>query len=502
MKKQITNEQATPKQTSRKPAPRPARGGRDQAVSVPSAGAAPKSDAGEPRKVKYSKGMYLEANVSALDDQGYGTVRIDGQNIKIGGALPGDMVRARVEHASFGNVVATLHKIMVPSSLRSKRPPCQESAACLGCPLIPMKYTEQKVWKRGCVLTEMSHYPELKDITVHPLLSPERLIHYRNSAKLIVAGKFVEPFLGIYRRSSHDVYDLDDCPIHHPLINKIMAAVRRGIRKMKVSIYSPRTKNGLLRYLVIRVSEAENLAMVTFVTADRAYNELHHLSRFIQEAVPEVAVMASNINSSEGNVIFGQKDLFLTKRQTLTEKVGELRLQISPRSFFQVNTSGARLIYEQVRQWAAVDRQSTLLDLYCGIGGIGLYLAPDAGQVIGIEVVEEAVADARRNAALNGFSNCRFEAGDAGELLEELALETHVNVVVLNPPRKGCEESVLKRVAALAPEQILYVSCSPATLMRDLALLRTLGYGCREIQPIDMFPQTVHLENVARLVKL
>jgi len=365
-------------------------------------------------KRKIARSMILELPVSSLDDDGYGTARLEGQSIKIGGALPGDMVQARVEHASFGNVVATLQKIITPSSIRSKNPPCRENAECLGCPLIAMKYVDQKVWKRGVVLNEQARFPELKDIVVHPLLSPERLIHYRNSAKLIVAGKFVEPFLGIYRRSSHDVYDLEACPIHHPLINKIMDAVRRGIKKMKVPIYSPRTKNGLLRYLVVRVSESEQRAMVTFVTAERSYNEIHHLSRYLIDAVPEVAVVASNVNSSEGNVIFGQKDTFLTKQNYLIEQVGDIKLQISPRSFFQVNTSGARLIYEKVREWAAVDKGDTVLDLYCGIGGIGLFLADAAKKIIGIEVVEEAVIDARKNAALNGFSNCRFEAGDAG----------------------------------------------------------------------------------------
>jgi 23S rRNA (uracil1939-C5)-methyltransferase len=281
-----------------------------------------------------------------------------------------------------------------------------------------------------------------------------------------------------------------------------MDVVRRGITKLKVPIYNPRSKMGLLRYLVVRVSEFEQKAMVVLITADKGYNEIHHLSKFIREALPEIEVMASNVNNSEGNVIFGQKDSFLTKKQYLTEQIGDIYLQISPRSFFQVNSSGARLIYEKVRQWVAPDRSSTVLDLYCGIGGIGLFLAGQAKKVIGIEVVEEAVADARKNARLNGFNNCRFEAGDAAELLEEMADEgERIDAVVLNPPRKGCDEQVLQGVAGLSPRIIVYVSCSPDSLMRDLALLKKLGYVCREIQPVDMFPQTVHVENVARLEK-
>jgi 23S rRNA (uracil1939-C5)-methyltransferase len=466
------------------------------------ASSAPANEVDLRQRTKFSRNMIVETPVLGIDDDGYGTARVEGMTFRIGGALPGDVVLARIEHVSFGTVIARLHKLLQSSTMRSKRPPCRVNAECLGCPLIAMRYVDQKVWKRGMVLNELAAYPELAGTTVHPLLSPERLIHYRNSAKLIVAGKHSEPYLGIYRRASHDVFDLEECPIHHPLINRVMDTVRRGIKKLKVPIYNPRSKMGLLRYLVVRVTEFEQKAMVVLVTSDKGYNEIHHLSKFIREALPEVEVIASNVNNSEGNVIFGQKDTFLTKKQYLTEQIGDIYLQISPRSFFQVNSSAARLLYEKVREWAAPDRESTILDLYCGIGGIGLFLAGQAKNVIGIEVVEEAVADARKNARLNGFNNCRFEAGDAAELLEELADDGEkVDVVVLNPPRKGCEENVLQRVAGLSPRRVVYVSCSPESLMRDLDILKKLGYVCREIQPVDMFPQTVHVENVALLEK-
>ena len=456
----------------------------------------------ERQKPKIARNMIVELAITAIDEDGYGTARVDGLSYKIGGALPGDVIRAKIDHASFGAVTGHLYKLLQFSPLRSKRPPCSSNAECLGCPLIAMRYTDQKVWKRGMILNELAKYPDLTGITVHPLMSPDRLIHYRNSAKLVVAGKHSEPFLGIYRRSSHDVYDLEECPIHHPLINRVMAVARRGITKLKVPIYNPRSKMGLLRYLVIRVSESEQKAMVVLITADKSYNEIHHLSRFIREALPEVEVIASNVNNSEGNVIFGQKDTFLTPNHYLTEQVGDIYVQISPRSFFQVNTAGARVLYEKVKEWAALDRESTVLDLYCGIGGIGLFLAEQAKKVIGIEVVEEAVADARKNARLNGFNNCRFEAGDAADLLEELADDGEkVDVVVLNPPRKGCDEDVLRSVVRLSPRRVVYVSCSPESLMRDLNMLKKLGYTCRELQPVDMFPQTVHVENVALLEK-
>lgn len=477
---------------------------KDFTKTKPDAGRSDRATFKERPFTRLVRNSVLELKIAALDEDGYGTARSEeGMTLKVSGAIPGDVALVGIDHVAGGSAFCHVKKLLQPSALRSRRPPCNESAECCGCPLIAMKYAEQKTWKRGMVLSELSKHPGLAGITVHPLLSPINLIHYRSTAKLTVAGKFSDPFIGIYRRASHDVYDLDQCALHHPLINKVVDAVRKGISKCKVPVYNPQSKMGLLRYLVVRVSVSEKKAMVVFVTAKRSYNEIHHLSRYVQEHVPEIQVMAQNVNSSEGNVIMGQKDYFLTTQHHLVEKIGDISFRISPRSFFQVNNSGAELIYSQVREWAALTVTETVLDMYCGIGGIGLFLAGQAGQVIGVEVVEDAVADAALNAKVNNIRNCRFEAGDAAELLDEMSDDAQrVDVAVLNPPRKGCEQKVLERIAALGPRAILYVSCSPASLARDLVVLKELGYVCREIQPVDMFPQTVHVENVARLEKV
>ena len=347
---------------------------------------------------------------------------------------------------------------------------------------------------------ELKRYASLAEAPVHePIASPKPL-HYRNSAKLVVTGKHSEPVIGIYRRNSHDVIDIGNCPLHHPLINRVVEVVKEGIRKGKVPIYNPRSGMGILRYLVVRVSETENRAMAIFVTSQRSFNEIHHLAKHLRGAVPEVEVEVQNVNPSSGNVILGERDYFLTPRKELLDTIGEVRFAISPRSFYQINSGGARIIYEKVREWAALSGRETVIDLYCGIGGISLFLAPQAGEVVGIESVEPAVADAEKNARLNGFHNCSFEAGDATELLAELKEEgKKVDLIVLNPPRRGCDEQVLRDAAQLAPKRMIYVSCSPSTLARDLDRLSRLGYKALEIQPVDMFPQTPHVENVALL---
>lgn len=444
----------------------------------------------------------LDLAVDTLDEEGYGIANHEGTKIRATGALPGELVRARVTFSGQRDIFAETKKILRHSPDRLAQLPCPNTDTCDGCTLIRMKYQAQLAWKRSMVEGAVKRYPSLRETPVRPVAASKKPLGYRTTAKLVISGKFAEPKIGIYLRNTHQVIDIGVCPLHHPLINRIVAAVRTGIRKGKVPVYNPTTRNGIIRYMVIRVSEQDNRALVVFVTSERSFNEIHHLAKHLQKAVPEVSVVAQNVNSSSGNVIMGDREYFVTRQQTLTEKVGEIRFSISPRSFFQVNNEGARTIYEQVREWAALSGTERVVDVYCGVGGISLFLAGSAREVVGLESVPAAVVDAEKNARLNKIQNCRFEAGDAAQLLAELSEEDNgADVIVLNPPRKGCDEEVLRSCAALGPEKIIYVSCSPSTLARDLHILADLGYQTLEIQPVDMFPQTPHVENVALLVK-
>jgi 23S rRNA (uracil1939-C5)-methyltransferase len=454
------------------------------------------------QKRKPRIGDLFEVDVITVDADGHGLAVFQEMPVLVSGILPGEQARVQVTHAGHRELFARVVKILRPAPFRLKSPPCPNAAACDCCPLIAMSYPAQLAWKQSLVKNELGRYRSLADVALHGIISSPRRLHYRNSAKLVVSGKFSAPVIGIYRRNSHDVVDIGDCPLHHSLINRVVAAVREGIRKGKVQIYSPRSGSGFLRYLAVRVSEAENRAMVTFVTAQRSFNEIHHLAKHLRTAVPEVEVVTQNVNSSTGNVIFGEHDHFITPRKELREKIGPTAFAISPRSFFQVNGGGAQLIYEKVRELAALSSRESVIDLYCGIGGISLLLAREAEKVLGIESVEAAVADAGENARLNGIRNCSFEAGDAAVILEALQHEARgADLIVLNPPRKGCDERVLRDAALLATAKIIYVSCSPLTLARDLDILSRLGWRTREIQPVDMFPQTPHVENVALLEK-
>ncbi len=444
----------------------------------------------------------IDLAITDLNEDGFGVATHENTKILIAGTFPGELVRAKITFIGQRDTFAEAGRILRRSPDRTAQPACAKGPLCDGCPLIQMSYPAQLIWKKQLVLNAVHRYRSLGKVSVLDVIASPKPLHYRNSAKLVVTGKYAAPLIGIYRRNSHDVMDIGDCPLHHPLINSIIQAVRAGIKKGKIPIYNPRSEMGLLRYLVVRVSESANRAMVVFVTNEEGYNEIHHLAKYLKEAVPEVAILVQNINATTGNAIFGQRDRFISKGQVLQAAVGETLFSISPRSFFQVNSGSAQIIYEKVKEWGELTGKEQVVDLYCGIGGISLFLAGGAKEVVGIEVAESAVADAEKNATLNGVKNCRFQAGDAAKLLNDIRTtgET-VDLIVLNPPRKGCDEEVLKAASAIAPAKIIYVSCSPQTLTRDLYTLSELGYRTCEIQPVDMFPQTTHIENVALLVK-
>lgn len=457
--------------------------------------------AGEERRPALRSGQVLELQIISTNEEGFGVAIHEGTRVLVAGALAGETIVGKITYVGRRESFANIIKLLKRSPDRAPSPACTMGKACDGCGLMQMRYPAQLAWKKEMVTRQIRRYPSLTGAAIHDVIASPSELGYRNTAKLVVAGKHSDPVIGIYRRNTHDVLEIEDCALHHPLINKVVKAAKAGIKKGKVQIYNPKSEMGLLRYLVVRVAEPSNQVMVVFVTTEQGYNEMHHLAKFIQQAVPEVAVVAQNINTSTGNVIFGHKDRSITKAQSLKAFIGDKSFNLSPHSFFQVNSGAARIIYEKVREFARLSGKERVIDLYCGIGGISLFLANQAREVVGIEVVEAAVADATANAAMNRADNCSFEAGDAVHLIDEIGEEGGADLIVLNPPRKGCEEKVLKSVAAINPGRIIYVSCSPETLARDLDILSRLGYRTLEVQPVDMFPQTVHVEDVALLEK-
>lgn len=444
----------------------------------------------------------LKLTIDAIDNEGVGWTKHEGKIALVQGALPGETVIAEVEHEGRTHFFTKLLKVVRNSQQRSANVLCKKELECLGCPLISMKYQAQLEYKQQRVATALADYKLLREGLVQPTLASDPAVGYRASAKLVFGRKREKVTIGLYRRGSHDVVDTGDCPVHHPLINRIIKVVRDEVQSQSISVYSPRHQNGLLRYLLIRISPINDKAMVTFVANFRDLQQLPKLGKRLMNKVPEVIAVHQNVNSSAGNVILGQETLKLHGMPDLIDRIGDVRLRIAPEAFFQVNTLQAAKIYALVRQWAGLSKRDSAIDLYCGIGGIALHLAQDAGDVIGIEYVEQAVRNAADNARLNALDNCHFVAGDAAEELpKQVSKLRNLRLITLNPPRKGCSEELLQTICQQHPEQIIYVSCDPSSLARDLRLLVNGGYQLEKVQPVDMFPQTAHVETVVKLVR-
>lgn len=442
-------------------------------------------------------GNTYEIDIHSLDEDGVGSASLYGVRLYISGGVPGDRCIIRISHRGKNSATGELIKIITPSPVRLPVRPCSHTK-CDGCTLLQMSYEAERTWKQDKVRKAFADNGIDSASFLEEIESPGEQFAYRNSAKLVIGGTMDKPVIGIYKRHTHDITPLTECRLHHPLINRIIRTLLEGIKKLKIPIYHSQSGSGFLRYLGIRIAEDIHEAMVVLVTARRSYNELHHLSKFLQQQVPEITVIAQNVNTTSGNTIFGQQDFFHTKKKFLTTSLGHLRLQLSPRSFFQVNTVGAKRLYDLAYNWLSLTGSERVLDIYCGVGGIGLYSAAHAGSVTGLEFNLSAVADAEINARLNRLKYCRFLAGDAKDLIPELLDDgENFSRIILNPPRTGCSPAVLNGVALMKPDKIAYISCNPLTLARDLVLLSDKGFKISHIYPVDMFPQTPHIECVA-----
>jgi 23S rRNA (uracil1939-C5)-methyltransferase len=442
----------------------------------------------------------LTLTIERIDEDGLGLATHGGKPVVVYDALLGEQVIARVVHTGRHRIIATTLRVLRASRDRIAKTSCPHYRACQSCALLSWKYAAQLQNKGKRVADALAAYPGLLEVALGEVWAAPETLGYRASAKLVVSRKRGKAQVGMYRRGSHDVVDIADCPLHHPLINRVAAVVREELDRRNISAYDVNHQRGLLRYLLIRVSPTYDKAMVTFVTSERNYSEVTHLAKWLQRKVPEVISVHQNVNSSTGNVIIGRETVKVLGTPDLIDQIGDVRLRLGPTSFLQVHHVQAARIYRLVRDWCDLKTGESALDLYCGVGGISLHLASKANQVLGIETVAEAVRHAQANAKMNGFNNCKFVAGDVETIFaEDLPLTGKLGAVVVNPPRSGCAPQVLTAIAELQPRTLVYVSCHPDSLARDLALLVEKGFHVELVQPVDMFPQTPHIENVARL---
>ncbi|MDI3279846.1 MAG: 23S rRNA (uracil(1939)-C(5))-methyltransferase RlmD [Bacillota bacterium] len=454
-------------------------------------------------------GEVCRLRIEDLAHEGEGVGRCAGLAVFIPLALPGDLAEVQIQEVRRHYARGRLLRLVEPSPERVK-PPCPSWPRCGGCQLPHLDYRAQLDRKRRLVEAALRRLGHLEEVPVRETLGMDEPWFYRNKAQFPVRGRPGHLEMGFFARGTHQVVPIDQCRIHHPLISRTLQVVKPLLEEYRVPPYDEESGRGLLRHVAVRVGFRTGEVLLTFVTAASSFPPGPEVAERLRAALPEVVGVAQNVNPRRTNVIFGPETFLLAGRGYILEELCGVRFRISPTSFFQVNPRQAEVLYARVARYAglAEEREAgganpvpeapTLLDLYSGIGSIALCLAGRAGRVIGVEEAEEAVRDARENARLNGIANAEFRCGPVEEVLPRLAAEgLRPDIAVLDPPRSGCSPQVLDTVAELAAPRLVYVSCHPATLARDLARLRQRGYQAVEVQPVDMFPQTSHVEAVA-----
>ncbi|HEY4184997.1 MAG TPA: 23S rRNA (uracil(1939)-C(5))-methyltransferase RlmD [Polyangia bacterium] len=449
-------------------------------------------------------GAELRVAVTELDSEGAGVGEIvaPGETVaplevRIPGVLPGEEVTARIEHLSSHRPVAwatfqTLHRL----SPERVAPTCAAYGRCGGCVLQHFDYPAQVAWKERAFRKLVAAQPLLADVPVTAAVASPAPLGYRNKSKLVAgsdrAGRLV---LGAYAPRTHDVVDLAGCAIAEAPLDALAAQVRTTLEASAVPPYDERRLVGTLRYVILRASATGGI-LLTLVTATESFPERDALVAALGGIRPALTGIVQNVNPTRGNAIFGTTQLTLGGQPTIDDAIGDVRLCVSSQAFLQANRGVAALAYAAIAAAVVPAAGDVVVDAYAGVGGIALTLAPRVGRVVGIEEHAAAVDDAVASAALNGITNATFVVGDVADRLAEVG---RADIVVLNPPRKGCARVVLDRTAALGPRVIAYLSCAPETLLRDLSLLHGLGYRTRHITPFDMLPHTPHLEALAIL---
>jgi 23S rRNA (uracil1939-C5)-methyltransferase len=447
---------------------------------------------------KPRRGETLELTIDDLAFGGEGVGRADGYVVFVRGGLPGDRLRVRLTEARgrFGR--ATIEEVLQPSPDRVEAP-CPYFGQCGGCRLQHLAYPAQLAFKEKQVRDCLNRLGGVGEFELRPILPAPEPYGYRNKMEFTIAGD--PAALGLHVFERYDVVlDIGRCLLQSDTLNTLLDEFRRQVRERALSVWDPRTERGLLRFVMMREGRNTGQAMVNVVAAAPDVETLTPVADALRARVPSTASVVLNVNAKKASVAVGSEEHLLSGREHITESLDGVVFQVSANSFFQTNTRQAERLFAIVEAACELQGTETLLDLYSGTGAISLLLARRTRAVYGIEVAAAAVADAIRNARANGIENCTFLAGEVRHVLPELMRQgVRASVVVADPPRAGFHPKALSALAALAPQRIVYVSCNPSTLARDVGDLVRHGYRLEWVQPVDMFPQTPHIEAVARL---
>ena len=472
------------------------------------------SQSPSPKTKRLKRGEEVELLIEKFADRGKSLARLDGRVVFVAGAVPGDRVRAVVTKSKKTYAEARLTDVLHESGLRTE-PRCFYFPTCGGCKWQHVRYEAQLEAKRQSVEEALVHEGGFSGVEVAPALGSPDVYFYRNkmefsfstrrwlTPKEIASGDdFDKNFaLGLHAPGAFDkLLDLHECHLQSELSVRLVNGVRDFVRGRGWTPWDLRQHTGFLRHLVIRHGERTGETMVNLVTNGFDVARMGEMAAFLQADFPEVTTFVNTINTGVAQTAFGEAIHTIYGAGVIHDEIGRYRFEIAPNAFFQTNTRQAERLYEVAREFAELKADDLAYDLYCGAGTISLFVSADVRQVIGVELIEEAVRNAQANAEANGVRNCTFVSGDLRDLFTPAFVEQHgrPDVLIADPPRAGMHPRVVEQIRRLRPERFVYVSCNPRTQARDLAAL-TGAYAIEAVQPVDLFPHTHHVENVVRM---
>jgi 23S rRNA (uracil1939-C5)-methyltransferase len=460
--------------------------------------------------MKLYKEDIVELWIDRVAFGGQGIARMDGLVIFVKGAVPGDRVLAKIIKKKKDYADADLVGIIDPSLDRVKAP-CPYNGFCGGCNYQHLDYACQLEFKKDHVRDSMVRIGSVPDVLIHDVIPSDRIFGYRNKMEFsfsdrrwLMPGEFIkgensDDFgLGLHVPGVfYKVIDMEGCLLQDDTGNRILRAVKEYVRTSNLPVYGIKSHEGFWRFLTLRRSVASDEWLVNIVTSQERKEAVMPLAKALNREFSNIRTVVNNITSRKAAISFGEKEVILSGPGHIRDRIGDYGFQISANSFFQTNTSGALKLYEKVVEYAELCGRETILDLYCGTGTIPIFLSARAKEIIGIEIVESAVSDAVRNCRENHIDNCSFILGDIRDRLDHL--DKKPDVIVIDPPRAGMHKDVTAKIMKTDVKKVVYVSCNPATMARDInAMLEK--YELVEIQPVDMFPHTYHIESVAKMV--
>ena len=452
------------------------------------------------RILPVNKNDFIDVVFEDLTHDGAGVAKVDGYPLFVPNGLPGEKAKVKViktgKGYGFGRLVEFYEKSPDRVEIDSR-----DIHKYGGCQLEHLSYEGQLRYKENQVRQVLTRIGKLEDVVVHPILGMDQPFHYRNKAQVPVGEKDGKLIAGFFKPRSHEIVDTNESVIQLPEINEAVQTVKDICSELGIPAYHEESHKGVLRHIMARYGQQTGELMVVIITRTTDLPQKDKLVEQIVARLPKIKSIIHNVNSKRTNVIMGATTNVLWGNEVIYDYIGDVKFAISALSFYQVNPVQTKVLYDKALEYADLSGEESVIDAYCGIGTISLFLAQKARKVFGVEVVPEAIEDAKRNALLNRMENTEFAAGEAEVVIPKWYKEGNAaDVLVVDPPRKGCDEALLQTIIEMKPKKVVYVSCNPATLARDLRILEDGGYKTVEVQPVDMFPMSTHVECVAQLI--